>query len=65
MLFLFGACTKVMDLSDEAKLTDFLVKSVTPSDIRLGTPVIDRDTVKIPVLRGVTLFPMSICAEPV
>jgi hypothetical protein len=31
----------------------------------LGTPVIDRDTVKIPVLRGVTLFPMSICAEPV
>lgn len=64
-LFLFGACTKVMDLSDEAKLTEFLIKSVTPSDIRLGTPVIDRDTVKIPVLRGVTLFPMSICAEPV
>jgi hypothetical protein len=54
-----------MDLSDEAKLTDFVIKSVTPSDIRLGTPVIDRDTVKIPVLRGLTLFPMSICAEPV
>ncbi|MDR0726052.1 MAG: PCMD domain-containing protein [Prevotellaceae bacterium] len=65
LLFLFGACTKVMDLSDEAKLTDFVIKSVTPSDIRLGTPVIDRDTVKIPVLRGLTLFPMSICAEPV
>jgi hypothetical protein len=59
------ACTKVMDLSDEARLTDFVVKSVVPADIQLGTPVIDGDTVKIPVLRGITLFPMSIGAEPV
>ncbi|MDR1593384.1 MAG: PCMD domain-containing protein [Prevotellaceae bacterium] len=62
---LCGACTKVMNLSDEARLTDFVVKSVTPADILLGTPDIDGDTVKIPVLRGVTLFPMSIGAEPV
>jgi hypothetical protein len=65
LFFLFSACTKVMELSDEAKLTGFVIKSVTPADIQLGEPVIDRDTVKIPVLRGVTLFPMSICAEPV
>ncbi|MDR2383895.1 MAG: PCMD domain-containing protein [Prevotellaceae bacterium] len=65
LFLLFGACTKVMELSDETKLTDFVIKSVTPADIRLGTPFIDRDTVKIPVLRGVTLFPMNICAEPV
>jgi hypothetical protein len=65
LMLCLGACTKVMDLSDEAKLTDFIIKSVTPADIRLGTPVINGDTVKIPVLRGVTLFPMSIGAEPV
>jgi hypothetical protein len=54
-----------MEFSDETELTDFIIKSVIPADIRLGTPLIDRDTVKIPVLRGVTLFPMSIVAEPV
>jgi hypothetical protein len=63
--FLFTACTKVMELSDEARLAGFRIKSVTPGDIRLGTPVIDGDTVRIPVLRGVSLFPMSISAEPV
>ncbi|MDR0384600.1 MAG: PCMD domain-containing protein [Prevotellaceae bacterium] len=59
------ACTKVMELSDETRLTGFVIKSVTPNEIRLGAPVIDRDTVKIPVLRGISLFPMSINAEPV
>jgi hypothetical protein len=54
-----------MELSDEIKLTDFVIKSVTPEDIRLGTPIINKDTIKIPVLRGITLFPMSISAEPV
>jgi hypothetical protein len=64
-MFLAAACTQVMELSDDARLTGFVIKSVTPADIQLGTPVIDGDTVKIPVLRGVTLFPMSIGAEPV
>jgi hypothetical protein len=62
---LCGGCTKVMELSDESRLTGFNIKSVNPANILLGTPVIDGDTVKIPVLRGVTLFPMSIGGEPV
>ncbi|MDR2026778.1 MAG: PCMD domain-containing protein [Prevotellaceae bacterium] len=65
LALLCGACTKVMELSDDARLTDFIIKSVTPEDIQLGTPVIIGDTVRIPVLRGITLFPMSISAEPV
>ena len=63
LLLLTGSCTKVMDLSDEATLNKFKVKSITPSDIELGTPVIKGDTITIPVKRGVTLFPMSISAE--
>jgi hypothetical protein len=54
-----------MELSDDTALTDFIVKSVVPADIQLGTAVIVGDTVKIPVLRGITLFPMSISVEPV
>jgi hypothetical protein len=54
-----------MDLGDEVGLSAFVIKSVTPDDIQLGTPVIKGDTIKIPVVRGVTLFPMSISAEPV
>ncbi|MDR2287077.1 MAG: PCMD domain-containing protein [Prevotellaceae bacterium] len=65
VVFLCGACTKVIDLSDESRLTGFDIKSVTPANILLGTPVINGDTVKIPVLRGVTLFPMSIVAKPI
>lgn len=65
LLLLFSTCTKVMDLGDEVSLDAFVVKSVTPSDIQLGTPVIKGDTIEIPVVRGVTLFPMSISAEPV
>jgi hypothetical protein len=61
---LFGACTKVMELGDDTGLKGFTIKSVVPADIQLGTPVIAGDTVKIPVLRGITLFPMSISAEP-
>jgi hypothetical protein len=64
LALLLTACTKVMELSDETKLTGFIIKSVTPADIQLGTPVITGDTVRIPVLRGITLFPMSISAEP-
>jgi hypothetical protein len=54
-----------MELSDETKLTDFIIKSVTPGDIQLGKPSIVGDTVKIPVLRGITRFPMTVDAEPV
>lgn len=63
LLFLLSSCTKVMDLSDHVKVNGFNVKSVTPTGIELGTPVIKGDTIVIPVLRGVTLFPMSISAE--
>jgi hypothetical protein len=64
ILLLFGSCTNVMNLSDEARLTGLKIKSVTPEGITLGTPTIAGDTVRIPVLRGITLFPVNIAAEP-
>ncbi|MDR2037164.1 MAG: PCMD domain-containing protein [Bacteroidales bacterium] len=64
ILLLFNTCTKVTDLSDKAELTAFNILSVTPPEIELGTPVINKDTIEIPVLRGVSLFPMSISASP-
>jgi hypothetical protein len=64
LALVFGGCTKVMELGDETRLTGFDIKSVDPGNIQLGTPLIIGDTVKIPVLRGLTLFPMSIAAEP-
>ncbi|MDR1341462.1 MAG: PCMD domain-containing protein, partial [Prevotellaceae bacterium] len=64
LALVFGGCTKVMDLGDETRLTGFEIKSVSPENIQLGTPLISGDTVKIPVLRGITLFPMTVAAEP-
>jgi hypothetical protein len=54
-----------MELSDKSNLTGFIIESVTPADIQLGEPVITGDTIKIPVLRGITLFPMKIVAKPI
>jgi hypothetical protein len=59
----FGACTKVMELGDESRLTGFEIISHVPANIDLDAPVITGDTVKITVLRGITLFPMSINAK--
>lgn len=64
ILILLNSCTKVTNLSDEAKLTDFKIQTVTPSEIELGAPEIKGDTIYIPVLRGISLFPMSISALP-
>ena len=65
MSLLFLACTRVMNLSDESALIGFNIKSVTPVEVQTGTPVVRNDTVTIPILRGVALFPLSIAAEPV
>ncbi|MDR0659724.1 MAG: PCMD domain-containing protein [Prevotellaceae bacterium] len=58
------SCEKVEKLSDNVKLVDFKVLSHSPADIELGEPYMDADTVFIPVLRGISLFPLSISVEP-
>jgi hypothetical protein len=62
-LFLCG-CTRVADLSDDVSLSGFNILSHEPADIQLGTPVIRNDTVYVPVLRGVALFPLTLSVEP-
>lgn len=64
MLCLLFSCEKVNMLSDSVSLTDFKVLSHSPASIELGEPYIDADTVFIPVLRGISLFPLSISVEP-
>jgi hypothetical protein len=54
-----------MNLSDESALVGFRIKSVAPAEVQAGTPAVRNDTVTIPILRGVALFPLSIAAEPV
>ncbi len=61
-LLLLLSCEKVDNLSDSVSLTDFKLLSHTPTDIELGEPYINADTIHIPVLSG---FPLSISVEPI
>ena len=62
---LITSCQRVEDLKDTVGLTDFKIVASSPEEIELGEPRIEGDTVFIPVLRGVALFPLSLSVEPI
>lgn len=64
VIFAFVCCEKVIDLSDKVSLSGFEINNYSPKEVVLGTPSIKNDTIFVPVLRGESLFPLSMNATP-
>lgn len=57
---LLFSCEKVAQLSDENSIVNVSIHSVSPDDVILETPLIDGNSVTIPIQYGKYLFPIRV-----